>query len=80
MDANIEKYVQQVIEKITGSKDLLEDFKKEPIATVKKLLGNLKLDDGVLKAIATAVQGKINLDGIAEKADGILGAFKKFIP
>ena len=77
MDANIEKYVSQVVEKLTGNKNLLEGFKKDPVGTVKKLLANLNLDDDLLKTIATAVKGKINLDDVAGKAGGILGMLKK---
>lgn len=79
MGMDIEKYVSEVVEKLSGNKNLLEGFKKDPIGTVKKLLASLNLDDDLLKTIATAVKGKINLDDIAGKADGILGTLKKFI-
>ena len=79
MDVNIEKYVGQVIEKLTGNKSLLDDFKKDPIGAVKKLLANLNLDDDILKTVAAAVKGKIDLEDAAGKAGGILDSIKKFI-
>lgn len=79
MGVDIEKYVSEVVEKLSGNKSLLEGFKKDPIGTVKKLLASLNLDDDLLKTIATAVKGKINLDDVAGKAGGILGTLKKFI-
>ena len=79
MDANIEKYVGEVVEKLTGNKSLLEDFKKDPVAAVKKLLASLNLDDDILKGVAAAVKGKIDLEDVAGKAGGILDSIKKFV-
>lgn len=76
MDVNIEKYVSQVVEKLTGNQNLLESFKKDPIGTVRKLLAALNLDDDLLKTIAAAVKGKINLDDVGKKAGGIAGLVK----
>lgn len=77
MAVDIQKYVEQIVEKLTGDKGLLAGFQKNPIESVKSLLGNVDLDDGVIKSIIDAVKGKINLDDAAGKAKGILGFFKK---
>ncbi len=73
---DLEALVDQVIEKLTGSKSAVASFKKDPIAAVKNILKNVDLDDDLLEKIVAAVKGKINLDELAGKAGGILNALK----
>lgn len=76
---NLEQLIDQVVEKLTGNKNTVAQFKKDPMGTVKKILGNIDLDNEVLEKIVTAVKGKINLDELAGKAGGlknILGKLK----
>ncbi len=73
---NLEEMINQVVEKLTGNKNAVAQFKKDPMGTVKKILGNINLDNDVLEKIVEAVKGKINLDELTGKAGGILGALK----
>lgn len=76
---NLEQLIDQVVEKLTGNKNTVAQFKKDPMGTVKKILGNIDLDNEVLEKIVEAVKGKINLDELAGKAGGlknILGKLK----
>ena len=73
---NLEQLIDQVVEKLTGNKNTVAQFKKDPMGTVKKILGNIDLDNEMLEKIVTAVKGKINLDELAGKAGGILGKLK----
>lgn len=78
-DFNLEQLIDQVVEKLTGNKNAVAQFKKDPMGTVKKILGNIDLDNDVLEKIVSAVKGKINLDEIAGKFGGlknILGKVK----
>ena len=78
-DFNLEQLIDQVVEKLTGNKNAVAQFKKAPMGTVKKILGNIDLDNDVLEKIVSAVKGKINLDEIAGKFGGlknILGKVK----
>lgn len=76
MSADIGKYVEDIIEKLAGDDQLVEKFKKDPIATIKSLLGKINLDEDTLKGIAKAVEGKIDLDHLKDKAGDILGGLK----
>ena len=76
MAVDIQQYVEQILTKLTGDSNLLASFKKDPIGSVKKILSNVKLDDDLVKTIAEAVKGKLNLDDTANKAKGLLGAIK----
>lgn len=75
MAMDIAKYVEQVVEKVTKDGAILEKFKKDPVKTVADLLG-ISLDADTLKAIASAVEGKLNLDDLAGKASDLLGSLK----
>ena len=76
-DFNIESLVNQVVEKLTGNKTLLNNFKKDPIAAVKGILKNVDLDGDVLSKIVELVKGKINLDEIAGKFGGLKNILSK---
>ncbi len=76
MAVDIAKYVEQVEEKVTKDGAILEKFKKDPVKTVADLLG-ISLDADTLKAIASAVEGKLNLDDLAGKASDLLGGLKE---
>lgn len=69
---NIQKKIEEVIEKIKDNEDLLKQFDKEPVKVIEKLIGK-DLPDDVIEKIITAVKSKISLD----KASDALGALKK---
>ena len=64
--------IEEIVKKLTENKDLLADFKKEPIKTVEKLLG-IDLPDEKLEAIVDGVKAKITMDKIDDLTDGKLG-------
>ena len=72
MALDIESIVKQVVSKLTGNNDLIESFKKDPAAVLKKL--GIDLDSEQVKAVATAVLAKLNIDDAA----GILNKIKRF--
>lgn len=76
MSIDIAKYVEDIIEKLADDDQLVEKFKKDPIATIKTLLGKINLDEEALEGIAKAVKGKIDLENLKDKAEGILGGLK----
>lgn len=78
MSENITKYVNQVVSKLTGNNSLIEQFKKNPVKIVTDILG-IKLDEKLLQAVIKAVQGKLNLQDVAQNASGILGKVKDLL-
>lgn len=72
MAQDISKYVEQIVEKLTGDEKLIEKFKSNPVKTVTDLL-NIKLDEDAISAIVTAVKGKIDLDSLKAQAESVLG-------
>ncbi len=66
---DIKKSIEELVEKVKNDKKLQESFKKDPIATVEKLLG-VDLPEEQIKQIADGVKAKISLDKLG-------GFFKK---
>ena len=65
---DIKEMITSLVQKITGDGKLLEKFKKDPLATIKGLVGD-KFSGDQLSAIVEGVKAKINLDN----ASGLLG-------
>ncbi|MBQ8186186.1 MAG: hypothetical protein IJX93_07845 [Clostridia bacterium] len=68
----LKEKIEAIVEKLTENKDLMDDFKKEPIKTVEKLLG-IDLPDEKLEAIVDGVKAKISFDKLDDALDGKLG-------
>ena len=75
---DIQKLISDVLAKLNVDASLVEQFKKDPIGTVKKLLSSINLDEAQLKAIVEGVSAKLNLDDAAKQATGFLAKLKKF--
>ena len=69
---DIKEKITDAVEKITKDDELQEQFKKDPIKTVEKVVG-VDLPDDVIDKIIDGVKGKINMD----KISGALGSIKK---
>lgn len=69
---DIKEKIQEMVEKVTSDKDLMEQFKKDPVKAVEKVLG-VDLPDDVVEKIVDGVKAKITVD----KLDDVAGALKK---
>ncbi|MBQ4075949.1 MAG: hypothetical protein IJD39_12210 [Clostridia bacterium] len=72
---DIEKIIEQIVEKLAGDDQLMEKFKADPAKTIKNAL-KLDLDEEVLEAVIKAVKAKIDLDDLKDKAGDLLGGLK----
>lgn len=57
---------------LAGDKRMMEKCKRNPHEAIAGLLG-VKLEEETLNAIASAVQGKLDLDALKEQAQSLLG-------
>jgi len=75
----IKEKIEEIVEKIKNSDDLLTKFKTNPIKTVEDLIG-IDLPDDTIEKIVEGVKAKITLDKLDDLKDnlgGALGALKK---
>ena len=77
---DIQKIINDAIAKLKSDDKLLNKFKTNPVKVLEDLVG-VDLPDDKINAVIDGIKAKLNLDDIAEKAEGILGAlgglFKK---
>ena len=68
---DIKAYVEKVFNKLKSDSSVLAEFKKDPLATVKKLLKSAKLPDDVLKKVVDGVKAKLAGDKVASTVSGV---------
>lgn len=77
---DIQKIINDVIEKLKSNKNLKEDFMNNPTKVLESLVG-VDLPDDKIDPIIDGIKAKLNLDDLADKAEDVLGAlgglFKK---
>ncbi len=70
---DIQKIITDVVAKLKADDNLLENFQKNPTKVLEKLVG-VDLPDDKIDPIIEGIKAKLNLDDLAEKAEGIMGA------
>lgn len=69
---DIKEKINELVDKIKDDDNLKDQFTKEPVKTVEKLLG-VDLPDDKLEAVVDGIKAKIKLDSVSD----IAGKFKK---
>ncbi|MCH5286381.1 MAG: hypothetical protein J1E43_03085 [Christensenellaceae bacterium] len=70
---DIQKIISEVLKKLTDDKTLKNDFLSNPVKTLEKLTG-IDLPDDQIDAIIKGIKAKLDVDDVAEKAKGVMGA------
>ncbi len=77
MDINdIKEKIEAVVEKLTGDDDLMDQFKKDPVKALEKVLG-VDLPDDAIEKVVDGVKAKLTADKIGDVADALKGLFDK---
>lgn len=72
----IKELIEKAIDKLKEDDNLMENFKKDPIKVVEKLL-NVDLPDDKLEAIVDGIKAKLQIDDIADVLGKLGGLFGK---
>ena len=70
---DIQKIINDAIAKLKADDNLLENFKNNPTKVLEKLVG-VDLPDDKIDAVVKGIMAKLDIDDLAEKAEGIMGA------
>lgn len=73
---DIKAEIEKIVKKITGDSSLKEKFGKNPVDTVKSLVGNDVPSDAISK-IVDGVKAKVSLDNASGVVSKVKGLFKK---
>ncbi len=71
---DIKEMIQEMVEKVTSDKTLMEQFKKNPVGAVEKVLG-IDLPDDIVEKIVDGVKAKITVDKLDDVADALKKLF-----
>ena len=69
---NIKEKIEEIVEKLKGSKDLADLFKDDPIKAVEKIIG-VDLPNDIIEKVVDGVKAKMAVDD----AKDLFGALKK---
>ena len=69
---DIKEKIEKIVEEIQKNPDIKEDFEKEPVKVIEKLIG-VDLPDDIVEKIIDGVKAKITVDSVSD----IAGALKK---
>jgi len=72
----IKELIEKAVGKLQEDDDLMENFKKNPIKVVEKLL-NVDLPDDKIEAIVNGIKAKIQMDDVADVLGKLGGLFGK---
>lgn len=64
--------VEDLVEKITSSKELKAQFEKNPVAVLEKLVG-VDLPDDQVNQLVDAIKAKITVDKVGDLLGGLFG-------
>ena len=70
---DIQKIINDVLVKLNADDKLKQNFLDNPVKTLEKLTG-IDLPDDKINAVIEGIKAKLNLEDLAEKAEGIFGA------
>ena len=76
MEIDIKELIEKAVELLTKDENLMDNFKKEPIKTIEKLL-NVDLPDEMLESVVKGVKAKIDLDKVGDVLNKLGGLFGK---
>lgn len=75
---NLPEKIQEVVAKVSADKTLLEQFQKEPVKVVEKVVG-VDLPDDVVNKIIDGVKAKLTADKASGVIGDVAGALKKLL-
>lgn len=67
--------VTKIVEEVSNNPDMKEQFEKEPVKVIEKVIG-VDLPDDVIMKIIDGVKAKLTMDNVSKAADALKGIFK----
>lgn len=73
---DVKAKIEEVVTKIKTDSDTAEEFKKDPVKAVEKVVG-VDLPDDAVKKIVDGVKAKVSLDKLGDAAGDLKDKLKK---
>lgn len=72
---DIKEQINKVLNEVSKNPDIKEQFEKDPVKVIEKLIG-VDLPDDIVMKIIDGVKAKLTLDNVSKVADTLKGVFK----
>lgn len=72
---DIKEQINKIVEDISRNPNIKEQFEKEPVKVIEKVIG-VDLPDDVVMKIIDGVKAKLTIDGVSKATDALKGMFK----
>ncbi len=72
---DIKGQISKIVEEVSKNPNMKEQFEKEPVKAIEKIIG-IDLPDDVIMKIIDGVKAKLTIDGVSKTADVLKGMFK----
>ncbi len=72
---DVKEQIGKIVEEISKNPDIKEQFEKEPVKVIEKMIGVDLPDDMVMKIIE-GVKAKLTIDDVSKVTDALKGLFK----
>lgn len=71
---DIKEQINKIVEEISKNPNIKEQFEKEPVKLIEKMIG-VDLPNEIVMKIIDGVKAKLTLDGAAKVTDALKGIF-----
>ncbi|MDE6661718.1 MAG: hypothetical protein K2K46_00095 [Lachnospiraceae bacterium] len=72
---DIKGHINKIVEEVTKNPNIKEQFEKEPVKVVEKIIG-IDLPDDIVMKIVDGARAKLTIDSVSKAADTLKGIFK----
>ena len=72
---DIKEQINKIVEDISRNPNIKEQFEKEPVKVIEKVIG-VDLPDDVVMKIIDGVKAKLTIDGVSKATDALKDMFK----
>ena len=71
---DIKEKIETILEEIKNNPNIKEEFEKDPVKVIEKLIG-VDLPDDVVEKIVDGVKAKMTVDNVSKIAGALKGLF-----
>ncbi len=72
---DIKEQISKIAEEISKNPDIKEQFEKEPVKVIEKVIG-VDLPDDIVMKVIDGVKAKLTIDDVSKVASALKGVFK----
>lgn len=72
---DIKEQINKIVAEVSKNPNIKEQFEKEPVKVIEKLIG-IDLPDEIVEKIIDGVKAKLTIDDVSKVADTLKGIFK----